>query len=177
MPRPPYSRWIPTGRALAMAVFAALAPLACSSGSGSPGPTAPGPSAGEQGTPPSPPTGEPPAGDTADLASAPRFTPYTVAPRVTNRSEVAAAVERAYPPALRAARIGGTAQVWLFIDETGQIQTVLLRESSGHPLLDEAALNVARLVRFTPPYNKDKPVPVWISIPISFVVRRPAPAP
>ncbi len=107
----------------------------------------------------------------AELAAAPVFTPYTVSPEIRNRDEVRAALEREYPPLLRDAGVGGTVQVWFFIDAAGKLERTLVKVSSGHNALDEAALKVADLIRFTPALNRDKPVPVWISLPITFTVR------
>jgi protein TonB len=107
----------------------------------------------------------------ADLASAPTFTPYTVAPDLINRPEVSRALEREYPPLLRDAGIGGTARVWFFIDEDGRVQDRRLDASSGHAQLDEAAMAVASLMRFTAALNRDKKVPVWVAFPITFQVR------
>lgn len=102
----------------------------------------------------------------------PRFTPYSVAPEVINTADVTAALERAYPAALRQAGIGGRATVWFYIDETGRVLDRRLDESSGHRALDEAALGVAGVMRFSPALNRDQPVPVWVSIPITFQVGR-----
>jgi protein TonB len=106
-----------------------------------------------------------------DISAAPTFTPYTVQPDIKNRAEVARALEREYPPLLRDAGIGGTVQVWFFIDEQGRVQRTQVAESSGHKALDDAALDVANIIQFTPALNRDKTVPVWISLPISFTTR------
>ena len=37
--------------------------------------------------------------------------------------------------------------------------------------LDDAALKVATIYRFSPALNRDKKVPVWVSFPITFQVR------
>ena len=105
------------------------------------------------------------------LASAPTFTPMTVRPGMKNRAEVMEALEREYPSLLRDAGIGGTVLVWFFIDETGVVQQTRVHTSSGHKALDDSALKVAGVVRFTPALNRDKRVPVWISLPITFVTR------
>jgi len=106
-----------------------------------------------------------------DLSAQPTFTPYTVAPDITNRSEVQRVLEREYPPLLRDAGIGGTVKVWFFIDEEGRVQDTQIQESSGHAQLDEAALAVADVMKFTPALNRDKTVPVWVALPILFQVR------
>ena len=104
-------------------------------------------------------------------ASQPIFTPYTVAPDITNRSEVQRVLEREYPPLLRDAGIGGTVKVWFFIDKGGRVQDTQIQESSGHAQLDQAALAVAGVVKFTPALNRDETVPVWVALPILFQVR------
>jgi TonB family protein len=115
----------------------------------------------------------PPVGrtETRAISSAPTFTPMTVRPGMKNRTEVLQALEREYPSLLRDAGIGGTVLVWFFIDETGTVQQTRLHTSSGHRSLDDAALKVAGVIRFTPALNRDKRVPVWISLPVTFVTR------
>lgn len=108
---------------------------------------------------------------TTDLSEAPTFTPFTVKPGVKNRDELTRAMEREYPPLLRDAGIGGTVLVHFFIDEEGVVQNALVAESSGHTALDEAALKIAPIIRFTPALNRDKRVPVWIQLPITFNTR------
>ncbi len=101
----------------------------------------------------------------------PVFTPYTVAPELRNRDDVARALEREYPSLLRDAGIGGRVVVWLFIDEEGTVQNTRVNEPSGHTSLDEAALRVANVMQFSPAMNRDKKVPVWVSLPITFQTR------
>lgn len=114
----------------------------------------------------------PPATDDAgDDTGQPGFTPFTVAPAITNRAEVARALEREYPSVLRDAGIGGTVRVLFHIDETGAVVETRLAESSGHPGLDGAAEKVAEVMRFTPAVNRDRRVAVWVSFPIVFEVR------
>lgn len=113
----------------------------------------------------------PPEDDQGDISDAPTFTPFTVAPSILNRSEVVRAMEREYPPLLRDAGIGGTVRVYFFIDESGIVGDTRIEESSGHEALDQAALDVAEVYRFSPALNRDKKVPVWVVFPITFQVR------
>ena len=106
-----------------------------------------------------------------DIAAAPVFTPYTVKPDYVNGPEIARALQREYPPLLRDAGIGGTALVWFFIDANGEVKNQLIQESSGHPAIDEAALRVAPVFRFTPALNRDRAVPAWVQLPITFTTR------
>jgi len=106
-----------------------------------------------------------------DVGAQPTFTPFTVAPTILNREEVRQALVEAYPPLLRNAGIGGTVRVFFFIDEGGTVQDHRIQQSSGHQHLDEAALAVAGLYRFSPALNRDKKVPVWVLFPIEFRAR------
>jgi TonB family protein len=108
-----------------------------------------------------------PAGVTSDAAQ-PAFTPMTRAPELQNRDEVQAALRAAYPPLLRDAGIGGTASVHFFIDADGVVQNVVISRSSGYPALDAAALNVAAAMRFSPAWNRDEKVAVWLEMPVVF---------
>jgi len=111
------------------------------------------------------------AADAEDLARAPVFTPYTVSPELRNRADVAAELARAYPPILRDAGIGGEAVLWFFIDETGSVVKTQVFRSSGYEKLDLAAVQVAGFMRFSPAMNRDRTVPVWVQLPISFSTR------
>jgi len=113
----------------------------------------------------------PPDEGEGDISDQPTFTPFTVKPDIKNRGEVQRALEREYPPLLRDAGIGGRILVWFFIDENGRVQQTQIKESSGHKALDEAALQVANVFEFTPALNRDKKVPVWIALPITFTTR------
>lgn len=113
----------------------------------------------------------PPEEAETDLSAAPTFTPFTVAPSILNRDEVVRAMTREYPPLLRDAGIGGQVHVFFFIDEAGTVQDFRVDESSGHQALDDAALAVAGVYRFSAALNRDKKVPVWVRFPITFQVR------
>ena len=95
----------------------------------------------------------------------------TVRPEIRNRNAVMTAMERAYPPILRDAGIGGQVVVWFFISEEGQVLDKRVSQSSGHTQLDDAAVEVADVYQFTPALNRDQKVKVWIQIPITFQVR------
>ena len=115
-----------------------------------------------------PPPREPEA---VDVSEQPVFTPYTVSPKLLNGEEVQDALAQTYPRSMREAGIGGRALLWFFIDETGTVQDTRVFQSSGFEDLDQAALSVANIMRFTPAQNMDRKVPVWIQIPINFSVQ------
>lgn len=105
------------------------------------------------------------------LSAEPTFTPFTAPPRLQNVQEVKDALVREYPTVLRDSGIGGSVTVWFFIDETGSVQSTRIDRTSGYPALDEAALNIADVYRFSPALNREQRVPVWVSLPITFEVR------
>jgi protein TonB len=100
----------------------------------------------------------------------PHFTPMTVAPELTNIPEVQRALLRNYPPLLRDVGIGGTPVVWFLIDENGKVIKTQLSKSSGHAALDEAAIKVADVMKFSPALNHNQRVTVWVALPIVFKV-------
>jgi protein TonB len=107
---------------------------------------------------------------TNDLAAAPFVTPMDVSPKLLNREEIQAAIQRNYPAMMRDAGIGGKTKVWFFIDETGKVVKSQVNTSSGYDQLDAAALKVAPLAKFTPAMTHDKKIPVWVAMDIVFQV-------
>jgi protein TonB len=113
----------------------------------------------------------PPPSDASRLGDQPVFTPYTVKPEVKNRREALRIVERNYPKLLKDAGIGGTVVVWVFIDTNGIVKNAQVQKGSGNSALDDAALKSAQEFEFTPALNRDKRVPVWVQIPITFGIK------
>jgi protein TonB len=113
----------------------------------------------------------PPPSDASRLGDNPVFTPMTVRPEVRNRREMVQILDRLYPKMLKDAGIGGKVDVWVFIDTNGNVQNAKVNRGSGYQQLDDAALEAAYDFVFTPALNRDRKVPVWISIPIDFSVR------
>ena len=106
-----------------------------------------------------------------DISAAPVWTDVDILPALKNKEEVQRALTREYPPLLRDAGIGGTTTVWFFIDETGKVVKTQVHTSSGHKALDDAAIKISHLYEFSPAINRDKPVPVWVSLGIAFETR------
>ena len=110
----------------------------------------------------------PKAADTGNVADEPVFVVHTVRPKMLNQPEVNRVLQREYPALLKDAGIGGEVIVWLFIDEEGAVQNQLVKETSGHVGLDNAALKVVTVARFSPAKNRDKTVALWIELPVIF---------
>ena len=113
----------------------------------------------------------PPTKEAPDISVAPVFTPMTVRPEIINLAEIQQALMTHYPAMLRNARIGGTVELWFFISKEGRVLDRRVFGSSGYVQLDEAALKVADVFRFTPALNREKIVQVWVRFPITFQVR------
>ena len=103
--------------------------------------------------------------------SRPRFTPMMVRPRVRNLADVQKALMKEYRPLLRDDGIEGQVEVWFFISEEGRVLDTRVSQSSGHTVLDEAAVKVADVFRFTPALNRNARVAVWIRLTITFEVQ------
>ena len=98
-------------------------------------------------------------------------TPHDVNPTHKDLRRAGRIIERYYPQDLKNRRIGGTVEVWVYIDAEGKVQESRVNTSSGNERLDNAALTAARELEFNPAQNRGDPVPVWVSVPITFSVR------
>ena len=98
----------------------------------------------------------------------PAFIPYDTPPTMQNRAVVRDALNEAYPADLKAAGTGGRVELWLHVDERGEVVDRQVKTSSGDARLDEAGLEVAGTMRFTPALNRDEPTDVWVSQWITF---------
>jgi periplasmic protein TonB len=64
----------------------------------------------------------------------------------------------AFPPIAKAARASGTVAVEVLVDEDGDV--ISAKAVSGHPLLQQSAVQAARLAKFSPTRLSGKPVKV-----------------
>ncbi|HEX8843568.1 MAG TPA: energy transducer TonB [Pyrinomonadaceae bacterium] len=74
-----------------------------------------------------------------------------------------------YPAIAKAARASGTVMVQVTIDESGKV--ISARAVSGHPLLQQAAVQAAYQARFTPTQLSGEPVKVTGIVTYNFVVQ------
>lgn len=75
--------------------------------------------------------------------------------------------ELEYPTLARRVEIEGTVVVRVLLDKRGMIEKTEILKSIGGGC-DEAAVEAIRRLRFRPGLQREKPVRVWISIPIEF---------
>ena len=96
------------------------------------------------------------------------FTHAEQMPEIKNRAEVVKALQREYPPTLRDAGMGGVVTLAIQIGLKGEILDVRIHASSNSKMLDDAAMRVAKVIKYSPAINNHSPVQVWIAQPIRF---------
>jgi protein TonB len=74
-----------------------------------------------------------------------------------------------YPEELRARGVEGRVIVGMLIRRDGTVSQVRVKETSGDPLLDAAAVQAAQQCTFTPPRDeRGKVISVWVERPFNF---------
>jgi protein TonB len=74
----------------------------------------------------------------------------------------------AYPALARSRRWEGTVRLRVKVSTEGHCEHAEIQESSGHELLDEAALEAVGRWRFVPAKRGDTPISSWVVVPIAF---------
>lgn len=91
-----------------------------------------------------------------------------------SKKAMEACLEKHYPPLLRDAGIGGKVVVWAYVDEKGDVVKTQLNTSSTHVAMDEVAVEQVRVcpgAEFSPGMYGDRPVGLWVALPITFTPR------
>ncbi len=73
-----------------------------------------------------------------------------------------------YPEIARKAGIEGRVTVHVLVSEKGIVIKTKILQSLGHTGCDQAAVNAIKKVRWNPAMQRDKPVRVWVAIPVIF---------
>lgn len=84
------------------------------------------------------------------------------------RPEAVHTVSPVYPAEARKNHIEGTTVVKAVIDEQGEVQDLTVTKSSGHPGLDQAAIDAISQWRFKPATLDGKPVAVYYNLTTDF---------
>jgi len=81
-----------------------------------------------------------------------------------------AAIQRniIYPEIAQEAGIDGTVVIQAFVDRKGNVTDTVVLKGIANTGLDEAAMDAIRKTKFQPAKQRDRPVGVWISIPVNF---------
>ena len=91
-----------------------------------------------------------------------KFIPYDDPPQPLSN------IRPLYPEIAQEAGIEGTVVVQVFIDKKGRVQDTVILKGIPNTGLDEAAISAIRKTRFRPAKQRERPVGVWISIPVNF---------
>jgi protein TonB len=156
-----------------------------------PSPSAPGPDVGIALGPPlsGPPVSAPPSPEPGAFAGpAPAAGPPASAPSPSAVGDAVAAVppggitrhalprggyqyRPAYPPTARRLGAQGTTLLYVLVGDTGRVLDVVVKQSAGHPDLDQAAADAVRRWRFEPARRGHEPVEMWVQLPVEFRLR------
>jgi TonB family protein len=112
------------------------------------------------------PEGPPPMPETAEVGNTFTFTPYTVKPKCETNC-TAKDILRHIPPLLQKSGVQCDLAVGLRIDTSGNVTATQILKSSGQQGCDSAAEKWAKTTSWTTAFNRDQPVVVWISQPVS----------
>ena len=125
--------------------------------------------------------GVPPETETRDHVSAPPpwpeiegvldgpLPPLPTLPDLLDRERARRTVRAEYPVSFQQAGIGGVVRVLLWVRPDGVPETPRVRDSSGVPALDQAALRAVHSMRFVPTTRAGLPVGTWVEFSIRFV--------
>jgi len=75
-----------------------------------------------------------------------------------------------YPEIARKAGVEGTVFVKILVNEDGDVVETEIVKSLGDNGCDEAALEALKSVKWKPATQRDKPVKVWVTIPVRFAL-------
>jgi periplasmic protein TonB len=77
-------------------------------------------------------------------------------------------VKPRYPESARRQGVEGTVLLKVRVTEQGRVEAVQLERSTGHPDLDQAAIEAVRRWRFEPAHRGSQAMAVWALIPVAF---------
>lgn len=90
--------------------------------------------------------------------------------QISNTGGAGPEIRPIYPPEARRLGQQGVVVVRLRVLATGEVKDVSVQTSSGFPLLDQAAVDAARITRVLPGTRGGQPVEMWMNLPIRFVL-------
>lgn len=114
-----------------------------------------------------PPPPPPPPSMEAEDDGIPVFVPYDEPPQPLGGY---AAIQKnlKYPELARKAGVEGRVMVWAQIDTDGNVSRTRIMKSLGPNGCDEAAQTAIRVVKWKPAMQRDRPVKVWVAVPVDF---------
>ncbi|MGQ9664160.1 MAG: energy transducer TonB [bacterium] len=73
-----------------------------------------------------------------------------------------------YPDVARQMGLEGRVVLAVLINENGTVDQVRISKTSSSPILDSAATETARTFVFSPALMGDRPVKIWVKLPVEF---------
>jgi len=112
----------------------------------------------------------PPPPPPTDDEAATIFVPYDDPPQPIGGF---AAIQKnlVYPEIARKAGVEGKVTVHVQIDEKGNVVNTKILQSLGNNGCDEAAVAAIKSVKWKPAMQRDRPVKVWVAIPVVFKLK------
>lgn len=99
----------------------------------------------------------------------PSYIRHHVAPRPDRKKFERERLERYYPRDLERSGVEGMVDLWIYVDEDGDVTRSRVISTSGHASMDTAAVRVAHDRSYLPALNRDQPVGVWVTQRVCFV--------
>ena len=87
---------------------------------------------------------------------------------IESPSPLSASVPIAYPLDLWDQGVEGSSILKVRVTDLGDVDSVVVMESSGYPAFDSSAVRGARTLRFSPARQGDKRIEVWAHVPVYF---------
>jgi len=119
---------------------------------------------------PPPPAPPPPPEDTGAIGDEFTFTPFTERPECRENCGPKNIIQL-LPSFLRDDGVSCSLVLGLRVETDGRVSSTQILQSSGVPGCDAAAERWAGTTRWTTGYNRDEPVVVWMSQPITIETR------
>ncbi len=91
-----------------------------------------------------------------------KFIPYDDPPRPITP------IKPLYPDIAQEAGIEGQVLIQCFIDEKGRVKETIVLKGIPNTGLNESAVDALRKTRFRPAKQRERPVAVWVTIPVNF---------
>ncbi|HYD94348.1 MAG TPA: energy transducer TonB [Noviherbaspirillum sp.] len=104
----------------------------------------------------------------APRAAAPAAPPASRSDAYVDPSYLATQTEKWYPSVSRKLGDEGRVVLKVGISKDGRAENVELKEASGNPVLDKAAVAMAKSLAFRPATANGAPVPATIELPVAF---------
>jgi protein TonB len=76
-----------------------------------------------------------------------------------------------YPGTAKRRRLQGTVMLKVLVNRSGRVADIDIDTSSGHSVLDKAAMRAVRRWVFEPGKKGETPTDMWVNVPVSFKIK------